>query len=79
MASKVYIALSWTYGDPCPRFMEHHLSVVMTHSPVVILEGARAVGKTSLLRQLHQQGLLAELQYLNHEEIREAAQRYPLT
>lgn len=44
-----------------PRFIESRVVELLESSPVVIIEGARAVGKTRLLRALHEAGTITTI------------------
>lgn len=55
----VYLQYCYSGGVYVARFVEEHVVSLLTRCPVVIIEGVRAVGKTSLLSQLHAQGYLA--------------------
>lgn len=61
------------------RYIEEHVVSLLTKHPVVIIEGARAVGKTSLLGQLHSQGHLACHVSLVDPQHLAAAQDNPVT
>lgn len=59
------------------RGVQTALEDSLRHVPVVILEGARAVGKTTLLGQLHEDGHIAEIVDLSDTTTREAAANDP--
>ncbi len=56
------------------RFAEDVLIEMLSHAPVVILEGARAVGKTSLVKNLVDQGHLAQYETFSDAATLQAAQ-----
>lgn len=59
------------------RFAERAVLTALADTPVVILEGARAVGKTSLCRELASQGALGSIADLSVPETLASAQRDP--
>lgn len=61
-----------------PRFLQPTLLEQMASLPVVIVEGARAVGKTSLLRQLREEGSLSTTFTLTDPTQLAAASENPL-
>lgn len=60
-----------------PRFAERAVLAALADMPVVMLEGARAVGKTSLCRELASKGALGVIADLSVPETLAAAQRDP--
>lgn len=59
------------------RFLERPITRAIEQSPVVIVEGARAVGKTSLMTHLRDQGVLAVTPSLVDETTLHAARTDP--
>lgn len=59
------------------RHLEYHVANLLPHVPVLIIEGARSVGKTSLLTTLHQQGLITTHVSLVDPQHRAAATENP--
>lgn len=57
-----------------PRFIQPVLTESMHDNALVIVEGARAVGKTSLVAALHKEGALNSWVSLSHSEVRSAAE-----
>ncbi|MDO4916208.1 MAG: AAA family ATPase [Rothia sp. (in: high G+C Gram-positive bacteria)] len=53
-----------------PRFIEPKILEYLDSVPVVIVEGARSVGKTSMMRELHQQGKLKAIYSLTDPQLR---------
>ena len=60
------------------RFLERPITRAIEQSPVVIVEGARAVGKTSLMTHLRDQGVLAVTPSLVDETTLHAARTDPV-
>lgn len=60
-----------------PRGLERRLRSTWTAVPVVILEGGRAVGKTTLCRQLQRSSLVNEIADLTDPDTRRAAAADP--
>ena len=58
--------------------MEKHIIALTQSTPVLIIEGARSVGKTHLLAQMQQQGALATRVSLTDAATLRAAQENPL-
>lgn len=59
------------------RFLERSIVEAIAQSPVVIVEGARAVGKTSLISHLREDGILAATPSLVDETTLHAARTDP--
>lgn len=59
------------------RFLEGPVTRAIEQSPVVIVEGARAVGKTSLISHLREEGILAATPSLVDETTLHAARNDP--
>lgn len=64
--------------NPLPRGLEPRIRATLAASPVVILEGGRAVGKSTLCAQLHRAGLVEEVADLTDPVALEAAEFDPV-
>ncbi|CAN5762000.1 hypothetical protein BH23ACT2_BH23ACT2_01300 [soil metagenome] len=64
-------------ADPLPRGLEPRVTGALDHVPVVVLEGGRAVGKTTLLQRLLARGALNQMVSLAERALLEAARSDP--
>lgn len=60
-----------------PRFIEPKIKELLDHTPVIIIEGARAVGKTSLIKKLRADGTLSEVHSMTDDETRKIVESDP--
>ncbi len=60
-----------------PRFIEPRVIELLATTSVVIIEGARAVGKTSLVSKLHADGVLSAVYSMTDDETRKIVEADP--
>lgn len=60
-----------------PRFLEPRVIELLATTSVVIIEGARAVGKTSLVSKLHADGVLSAVYSMTDDETRKIVEADP--
>lgn len=61
-----------------PRFLEPRVIELLKTTPVVIIEGARAVGKTSLVSKLHADGVISAVYSMTDDETRKIVEADPV-
>ncbi|GAA1046989.1 DUF4143 domain-containing protein [Rothia amarae] len=74
----LYIQCTILYMVLYPRFIEPTIREHLAVTPVLIVEGARAVGKTSLVQKLRTDGLLTAVYSMTDVELRKTVENDPV-